>query len=83
MIENVLQNAFQLGELQAQEPKLNFDFIKIITARKAIINVNEYKLMLDKMRKNGIKSNERKRNNSEEVSLVSIRLYIVVVPIDK
>ena len=61
LIENVLQNAFQLGELQAQEPKLNFDFIKIITARKAIINVDEYKLMLDKMRKKWNKKQRKKK----------------------
>ena len=59
LIENVLQRAFQSGKLQIQESKLNFDFIKIITARKAIINVDEYKLMLDKMRKKWNKRNKQ------------------------
>ena len=59
LIENVLQRAFQSGKLQIQESKLNFDFIKIIRARKAIINVDEYKLMLDKMRKKWNKRNKQ------------------------
>ena len=63
LIENVLQRAFQGGKLQTQESKLNFDFIKIITARKAIINIDEYKLMLDKMRK---KWNKKKRNKKKQ-----------------
>jgi hypothetical protein len=61
LIENILQRAFQLGELQMQESKLNFDFIKIITARKAVINVDEYKLMLDKMRKKWNKKQQKKK----------------------
>ena len=61
LIENALQRAFQSGKLQIQESKLNFDFIKIITARKAIINVDEYKLMLDKMREKWNKKNKQKR----------------------
>ncbi len=44
-----------------QESKLNFDFIKIITARKAVINVDEYKLMLDKMRKKWNKKQQKKK----------------------
>ena len=61
LIENVLQRAFQLGELQMQESKLNFDFVKIITARKAVIDVDEYKLMLDKMRRKWNKKQQKKK----------------------
>jgi hypothetical protein len=61
LIENILQRAFQSGELQMQASKLNFDFIKILTARKALINVDEYKLMLDRMRKKWNKKNRKKK----------------------
>jgi hypothetical protein len=51
LIEDALQRAFQLGKLQVQESKLNFDFIQVIATKKARINVEKYKLMFDKMRK--------------------------------
>jgi hypothetical protein len=51
LIEDALQRAFQLGKLQVQESKLNFDFIQVIAIKKARINVEKYKLMFAKMRK--------------------------------
>ncbi|MEE9409004.1 MAG: DUF4294 domain-containing protein [Polaribacter sp.] len=53
LIEDVLQRAFQEDKLKAQKSKLNFNFSKIITERKAKVNVEEYKLMFAKMRKKG------------------------------
>jgi len=51
LIEDALQRAFQLGKLQVQESKLNFDFIQVMAAKKVKINVEKYKLMFAKMRK--------------------------------
>jgi hypothetical protein len=51
LIEDALLRAFQLGKLQVQQSKLNFDFIQVIVAKKAIINVEKYKLMFAKIRK--------------------------------
>ena len=51
LIEDVLQRAFQEDKLQKQESKLDFDFSKILSARKSKINVEEYKLMFSKMKK--------------------------------
>ena len=51
LIEDVLQRAFQDGKLKTQTTKLNFDFPKIIGERKAVVNVEEYKLMFAKMKK--------------------------------
>ena len=51
LIEDIIQRAFQLDKLQAQKSKLDFDFIQVITFKKARINVEEYKLMFAKMKK--------------------------------
>lgn len=51
LIEDVLQRAFQDDKLKRQDSKLNFDFSKIISERKAEINVEIYKQMFAKMRK--------------------------------
>lgn len=63
LIEDVLQRAFQDYKLEPQKSKLDFDFTKVILSRKAKINVEEYKLMLDKMRK---KWNKKKRNKKKQ-----------------
>lgn len=51
LIEDILQRAFRDGNLKEQATKLNIDFNKIIMARKAEIDVEEYKIMFAKMRK--------------------------------
>ena len=51
LIEDVLQRGFTSGHLVFQESKLNFNFTKILTLRKSIINVDEYKAMFLKMRR--------------------------------
>ncbi len=51
LIEDVLQRAFQDDKLNKQDSKLNFDFAKIISERKAKVNVEEYKKMFAKIRK--------------------------------
>ncbi len=51
LIEDVLQRAFQDDKLKRQDSKLNFDFSKIISERKAEIDVEIYKQMFAKMRK--------------------------------
>lgn len=51
LIEDVLQRAFQDDKLKRQDSKLNFDFSKIISEKKAEINVEIYKQMFAKMRK--------------------------------
>lgn len=51
LIEDILQRAFQENQLAEQKSKLKFDFTKIIIEKKAIINVEKYKLMFAKMRK--------------------------------
>ena len=50
LIEDVLVRAFRDDKLEAQNSKLDFDFIKIIAANKAKINVEAYKLMFAKMK---------------------------------
>ncbi len=59
LIEDILQRAFQDDKLKRQEAKLNFDFAKIISEKKATINVEVYKEMFAKMRK---KRKKKKRN---------------------
>lgn len=51
LIEDVLQRSFQEDSLELQNSKLNFDFPKIISERKAIIDVETYKIMFAKIRK--------------------------------
>ncbi|TAE07218.1 MAG: DUF4294 domain-containing protein, partial [Bacteroidetes bacterium] len=51
LIEDILQRAFQNGYLPAQPSKLTIDFPKIISDKKAEINVEEYKQMFAKMKK--------------------------------
>lgn len=51
LIEDVLVRAFRDDKLEAQNSKLDFDFIKIIAANKAKINVDTYKVMFAKMKK--------------------------------
>ncbi|MDB9724099.1 DUF4294 domain-containing protein [Polaribacter sp.] len=50
LIEDVLVRAFRDDKLEAQNSKLDFDFIKIIAANKAKINVEAYKLMFAKIK---------------------------------
>lgn len=59
LIEYILQQSFQIGALERQEPKLNFDFQKALLEKKAQINVDVYKEMFAKMRK----KNKKKTNN--------------------
>ena len=51
LIEDILQRAFRDDQLEYQESKLNFDFTKIITQKKAEIDVEVYKAMFAKIRK--------------------------------
>ena len=51
LIEDVLQRAFQDGVLKASSSKLNFDFSKIIIEKKGTVNVEQYKLMFEKIKK--------------------------------
>ncbi|MDG2151675.1 MAG: DUF4294 domain-containing protein [Polaribacter sp.] len=51
LIEDVLQRAFQDGVLIASSSKLNFDFSKIIIEKKGSVNVEQYKLMFEKIKK--------------------------------
>ena len=51
LIEDVLQRAFQDGVLIASSSKLNFDFSKIIIEKKGTVNVEQYKLMFEKIKK--------------------------------
>ena len=51
LIEDVLQRAFRDDKLQSQNSKLNFDYLKVMSLKKAKIDVEEYKLMFAKMRK--------------------------------
>lgn len=59
LIEDALQRAFQLGKLQVQESKLNFDFIQVLATKKALINVEKYKLMFAKIRKKKKRQNKK------------------------
>jgi hypothetical protein len=52
LIEDILQRAFQDDKLVLQKSKLNFDFTKIIASKKAKIDVEVYKQMFAKIRKN-------------------------------
>lgn len=60
LIEDILQRAFQDEQLNRQDSKLDFDFAKIISERKAQINVEVYKAMFAKMRK---KQKKKKKPN--------------------
>lgn len=60
LIEDILQRAFQDDKLKTQNSKLNFDFAKIISDKKAKINVEVYKEMFSKIRKKK-KRKQRKR----------------------
>lgn len=51
LIEDILQRAFRDQILESQPSKLNFDFIQVISEKKAEINVEEYKIMFAKMKK--------------------------------
>ncbi|UAM99728.1 DUF4294 domain-containing protein [Polaribacter litorisediminis] len=51
LIEDILQRAFLDDKLKEQKTKLKLDFSKIIIAKKAQIDVEEYKIMFAKMRK--------------------------------
>ena len=51
LIEDVLQRAFQDGIFIASSSKLNFDFSKIIIEKKGTVNVEQYKLMFEKIKK--------------------------------
>lgn len=58
LIEDILQRAFQDGVLKKQQAKLNFNFQKVITERKAEINVEKYKKMFAKQKKKSDKKNK-------------------------
>ncbi|WP_245892015.1 DUF4294 domain-containing protein [Polaribacter glomeratus] len=58
LIEDILQRAFQDGVLKKQQAKLNFNFQKVITVRKAEINVEKYKKMFAKQKKKSEKKNK-------------------------
>ena len=51
LVEDILQRAFRDQILKSQPTKLNFDFIEVISERKAEINVDEYKILFAKMKK--------------------------------
>ncbi len=60
LIEDILQRAFQDDKLKVQKSKLNFDFAKIISEKKAKIDVEVYKQMFAKIRKKKQKKIKRK-----------------------
>lgn len=64
LIEDVLQRAFRNEALQAQNSKLNFDFLKISAKRKGEVDVEEYKKMFAKQRKKRLKKQKRKKKKS-------------------
>lgn len=66
LIEDILQRAFQDEQLKPQDSKLNFDFTKIISERKAEINVEVYKVMFAKMRKKRKKKKRKKKSSSSK-----------------
>jgi hypothetical protein len=61
LIEDVLQRAFQDDRLKYQQSKLNFDFAKIISNKKAAVDVEVYKMMFAKIRK---KQKRKTKNNN-------------------
>lgn len=61
LIEDILQRAFQEGNLKSQKTKLTFNFQQIIEQKKADINVEKYKKMFAKQSKK--KSNKNKKKN--------------------
>lgn len=61
LIENILQRAFQDNLLQPQKSKLNFNFMAILTKKKAKIDIEEYRQMFAKMKKKG-KVRQKKKN---------------------
>jgi len=52
LIEDILQRAYRDGLLETKKTKLTFDFSDIILKKKANINVEKYKLMFSKMKRN-------------------------------
>lgn len=61
LIEDVLQRAFNNETLKKQEPKLEFDALKIISSKRGQINVEKYKEMFAKMRKKRERKEKRKK----------------------
>jgi hypothetical protein len=51
LIEETLQRAFRDDRLDSQVSRLDFDFIEIITSKKAKIDVDKYKRMFAKIKK--------------------------------
>ena len=65
LIEDVLQRAFLDDKLLTQKSKLNFDFTKITSEKKGLIDVEKYKKMFAKQKRKN-KKKDKKRSKAKE-----------------
>ncbi|MFY0605025.1 MAG: DUF4294 domain-containing protein [Flavobacteriaceae bacterium] len=64
LIEDILFRAFRDGNLEGQKSKLDFDFPKIASRNRGIVDVEEYKRMFSKLKSRSKRKKRKKRNNS-------------------
>jgi len=63
LVEDILQRAIIDERIEFQQPKLNKDFISIVSKSRGAINVKEYKEMFKKIRKKRNRKNKRKKKS--------------------
>lgn len=63
MVEDILQRAIIDEKIEYQKPKLNKDFISIVSKSRGEMDVEEYKAMFKKIRKKRNRKNKRKKKS--------------------
>ncbi len=63
MVEDIIQRAIIDEKIEYQKPKLDKDFISIVSKSRGTINVEEYKEMFKKIRKKRKRKNKRKKKS--------------------
>ena len=61
MVEDILQRAIIDEKIEYQKPKLNKNFISIVSKSRGAVDVEEYKEMFKKIRKKRNRKNKRKK----------------------
>lgn len=61
LVEDILQRAIIDEKIKYQKPKLNKDFISIVSKSRGTVDVEEYKEMFKKIRKKRNRKNKRKK----------------------
>lgn len=66
MVEDILQRAIIDEKIEFQKPKLNKDFISIISKSRGALDVEEYKEMFKKIRKKRNRKSKRKNKQKKK-----------------